>query len=143
MTTTEPLRYELDLPSPAADAFGVYVGRIGRWWDPAYTANPATLRSVTIEPRVGGRVYAVHTDLGEHRWGEVTRWRLGSELAYTFTLAQDPAHPTEVSVRFEDRGGGSSALRFEHGGWTADNLDARPRFQDWPRLLARFVAELR
>ncbi|HZM19544.1 MAG TPA: hypothetical protein VFB87_09045, partial [Gaiellaceae bacterium] len=58
----------------AQHAFAVYTGRIGEWWDANYSANAETLRAVTIEPRVGGRVFATHEDLGEHDWGEVTVW---------------------------------------------------------------------
>jgi hypothetical protein len=55
---------------------------------------------VTIERFVGGRGYATHSDLGEHDWGEVTLWESGHRLVHTFTLAQDPQHPTEVAVEF-------------------------------------------
>jgi Activator of Hsp90 ATPase homolog 1-like protein len=122
----------------AQHAFAVYTGRIGEWWDPNYSANAETLRSVTIEPRVGGRVFATHEDLGEHDWGEVTVWEAGERFAHTFTLAQDPQAPSEVRVEFADDEGGCD-LRFAHGGWTEANAADRAKFNDWPVLLERFA----
>ena len=123
----------------AQHAFAVYTERIGEWWDPSYSANPETLRAVTIEPRVGGQVFATHEDLGEHNWGEVTAWEPGRRLVHTFTLAQDPRNPSEVSVELVDREGGCT-LQFAHGGWTEANTEARAKFGDWPVLLERFHA---
>lgn len=123
----------------ATQAFETYSGRIAEWWDPRYTANPETLQAVTIEPRVGGRVYATHSDLREHDWGEVTVWERGRRIVHTFTLAQDPQHPSEVAVEFEATEAGST-VRFEHRGWSEDNAAVREKFGDWPIMLERFVA---
>jgi hypothetical protein len=136
-----PLVHELTLRMAPGDAFAVYTGRIGEWWDPRYTASPETLRDVTIEPRVGGRVYATHDNVERHDWGEVTAWEPGCRLVHTFTLAQDPRHPSEVTVEFAPCAGpGESAVRLAHGGWTEANAAAREKFGDWPLLLDRFAA---
>jgi uncharacterized protein YndB with AHSA1/START domain len=142
---TSPITEERALGCNVEHAFATYTGRIGEWWDPRYTANAETLQAVTIEPRAGGRVYATHSDLGEHDWGEVTVWEPGQRLVHTFSLAQDPQHPSEVSVEFvpdEDRGeaGSHCTLRFAHGGWTKANVAAREKFGDWPVMLDRLVA---
>ena len=130
--------HERFLRCSAQHAFAVYTGRIGEWWDANYSANAETLRAVTIEPRVGGRVFATHEDLGEHDWGEVTVWEAGERFAHTFTLAQDPQAPSEVRVEFADDGDGCD-LRFAHGGWTEANAADRAKFNDWPVLLERFA----
>lgn len=130
--------HERFLRCSAQHAFAVYTGRIGEWWDPNYSANAETLRAVTIEPRVGGRVFATHEDLGEHDWGEVTVWEPGRRFAHTFTLAQDPQAPSEVSVELAAVEGGCD-LRFAHGGWTEANAASRTKFNDWAVLLDRFA----
>jgi hypothetical protein len=134
-----PHRFERALPLGAAEAFAVYVDRIGEWWDPRYTANADSLVGVTIEQQVGGRAYAMHSDMGRDDWGEILVWEPGLRLVHTFTLAQDPAHPSEISAEFEDRGGGS-VLQFAHGGWTVENARDRAKFGEWPLLLDRFAA---
>jgi uncharacterized protein YndB with AHSA1/START domain len=136
---SDPIVQELSLDCSAEQAFDIYAGRIGEWWDPSYTANAETLEAVTIEPRVGGRVFATHSDVGRDDWGEVTQWEPGRRLVHTFALAQDPEHPSEVSVEFAPAGDGC-IVHFEHGGWNEANAAARDKFGDWPILLARFAA---
>jgi hypothetical protein len=133
------IAFEYSLPCSPEHAFDTYVGRIGEWWHPDYSASAETLHGVTIEPRVGGRVYATHSDLGQHEWGEVTVFEPGRRVAHTFSLAQDPAHPTEVTAEFAAEGGGCT-LRFVHGGWTEANAADRRKFGDWRVLLDRFSA---
>ena len=62
----------------------------------------------------------------------------GRRFAHTFTLAQDPQAPSEVSVEFVDEEGGCT-LRHAHGGWTEANSGDRAKFNDWPVLLDRFA----
>ena len=130
---------EYRLSSSPEHAFATYTGRIGEWWNGRYTANAETLEAVTIEPRVGGRVYATHSDIGRDDWGEVTVWEPGRRLVHTFTLSQDERHPSEVSVEFAPDEGGC-VMRFAHGGWTEANVSERRKFSDWSHLLNRFAA---
>jgi uncharacterized protein YndB with AHSA1/START domain len=136
------ITHERSLRCSAEQAFATYAGRIGEWWDPRYTANAETLQAVTIEPRLGGLVYATHRDMGEHDWGEVTVWEPGHRLVHTFTLAQDSQHPSEVAVEFVpgEKTPTGCTVRFAHGGWTAANAAARKKFGDWPVMLDRFAA---
>jgi|SRR5215203_4294661 len=131
----DPITFELALRCSAEDAFTTYTERIAEWWDPRYTANPETLMDVTIEPRAGGRVYATHSDSGEHDWGHVTVWEPARRLVHTFTLAQDPAHPSEVTIDFSD-----GRVDLAHGGWTEANAGDRKKFSDWPQILDRYAS---
>ncbi len=136
--TTAAIVSEYTLSASPEHAFATYTERIGEWWDGQYTANAETLEAVTIEPRVGGRVYATHSDLGRDDWGEVAVWEPGRRLVHTFTLAQDERHPSEVSVEFVPDEGGC-VMRFAHGGWTEANVAERRKFSDWSHLLNRFA----
>ena len=51
----DPIVHEYDLVCTPELAFDVYTRRIGEWWHPDYSADPATLQTVTIEAGVGGR----------------------------------------------------------------------------------------
>ena len=134
----DPIALSYTLTCPPEQAFDAYVRRVGDWWHPDYTASPATLETVVIEPRVGGRVYERHSDGREFQWGEVTVWEPARRLAYTSTLAQSRAHPSEITVRFAPLAGGSS-VHFEHGGWNEDNAKDRQKFGDWSLLLDRYT----
>jgi hypothetical protein len=138
--STAPITHQYLLRCSADHAFSTYTRRIGEWWDARYTANAETLETVEIEPRVGGRVRARHRDIGEDDWGEVTVWEPGRRLVHTFTLAQDPGHPSEVAVEFVAREADGCTIRFAHAGWTAANAAARKKFTDWPVMLDRFAA---
>jgi hypothetical protein len=141
VTSVEPIVHEYALRCDPESAFVIYTTRIGDWWDPRYSANPETFTSVTIEPWVSGRIYASHEDLGQHDWGEVTLWQPGRRVVHTFTLAQDPSHPSEVAAKFEPgEDGPGCILRFEHGGWNETNAATREEFGDWPVMLDRFAA---
>jgi uncharacterized protein YndB with AHSA1/START domain len=143
--STSPITHECSLRCSAERAFATYTSRIGEWWDPRYTANAETLKAVTIEPYLGGRVYATHSDMGEHDGGEVVAWEPARRLVHTFTLAQDPQHPSEVEVEFVPAEGRSHTgtgctVRFAHGGWTEANAAVRKKFGDWRVMLDRFAA---
>jgi uncharacterized protein YndB with AHSA1/START domain len=135
-----PIAHEYRLRCGPARAFDAYAAQFGRWWPPAYTANPHTLRSVTIEPRVGGRVFATHEDLGDIEWGRVTAWEPNRRLAYTSTLAQSHEHPNEITVEFTPEGEVGCLVRFSHGGWREGSLADRKKFSDWRAILDRFAA---
>lgn len=136
---TAPIAHRYEVSCSAERAFSVYVNRIGEWWHPTYTANPATLEGVTIEPGAGGRIYATHTDLGDIDWGRVTLWEPPGRLVHTFALAQSQDHPSEVSVSFAPQRAGCR-VDFEHGGWNENNALDRAKFSEWPVMLDRFAA---
>lgn len=133
-----PIRFSLDLACSPEHAFAVFTGRIGEWWSPRYTSNPETLDTVVIEPVAGGRVFERHRDGDEFDWGHVVACVPGQSLVYSSTLAQDPAHPSEIAVTFSPRGTGSR-FDFEHRGWDEANEGFRSKFRDWPALLGRFA----
>lgn len=129
------LDYELDCsPELAWDAF---VRRINEWWHPAYA--PEGLREVRIDPLVGAAVTMRVGDGSTYQWGTVTISEYPYHYAQTFTLAQDPEHPSSLDVTFERHLRGSR-MHFAHGGWTAGNVSGRARFTEWGILLDRFAA---
>jgi hypothetical protein len=137
--TTDPIHVDLELECSPGRAFEVYVDDIARWWDPMYTADAATFDGVLIKPGVGGAVVESHRDGRCIVWGRVTVWQPGRRLAYTSVLAQTAEHPSEITLAFAATADGC-AVAFDHGGWNAGNASDRARFNDWPKLLARYVA---
>ncbi len=82
---------------PPDQAFATFTGRIDIWWPPEGDA-PGPIVDVRIEPRVGG-------------WGTVLTWDPGRRYRQSFTLAQDPAHPSELDVTFTPTARDDRALR--------------------------------
>jgi hypothetical protein len=135
-----PIRHDYVLPVTPREAFDAYVEHIGQWWDPAYSPSADGYRGLTIEPRVGGRVYLVDASMGEVVWGEVLAITPGAVVEHTSSLGQDAAHPTAISVRFVPLDGGRTRVEFEHGGWSSDNAGYRAKFTDWRVILDRYAA---
>lgn len=134
----EPIRHRLELSCSSAHAFGVFTGRIGRWWDPVYSPEPESFTGADIEPWVGGRATMTSASAAPFPWGTVTVWEPGRAYAQTFSLAQNPEQPSAITVHFEPTASGC-VVEFEHGGWTSENAGAREKFGDWPHLLGRFA----
>ena len=136
--TLDPIVHEYEVRCSPEQAFEVYTEWIGDWWHRDYSANPETLSTVTVEPRVGGRVYSTHTAEGDLAWGKVTVWEPGRQFSYASTLAQSREHPSTVTVTFDPIAPGCH-VHFEHGGWSAENVHDRRKFTDWPAILDRFA----
>lgn len=128
----------LNLRCPPARAFHAYT-EIGAWWPARYSADPATFATVVLEPRLGGTLTTTHTDGLAYTWGTVTEWDPPTGLAHTSTLAQDRDTPSLVRVTFTPAGDGT-LVEHVHGGWREGNLADRPKFGDWPVLLAAYRA---
>jgi hypothetical protein len=99
--TLSPIVLDYLLRVPCVRAFECYAGRIGEWWPAQYSRDAAGFAGVTIEPFVGGRVYASFRDGSTDDWSEVLAYEPGRLVRHTFTLAQSPDAPSELDVTFE------------------------------------------
>lgn len=118
---TDAIVKTLDLRCTAAHAFDVFVTRIGVWWPldshAASAADGKAALGVTIEPRVGGRVYETKHDGSTDAWGEVLDIQPGARLAITWHPGTNKANPTRVEVAFQDLGPGQCRVTLTHSGW--------------------------
>jgi catechol 2,3-dioxygenase-like lactoylglutathione lyase family enzyme len=132
-----PIEHTYVLACAPEAAFEAFTRRIGDWWHPAYA--PDGMTGIHVAPAVGGPAMIRLTGGTAYQWGTVTDWDPPRHYAQTFTLAQDPEHPSTLDVTIEG-GGDGCTVRFVHGGWTPGNLAGRARFTEWPILLDRFAA---
>ena len=113
----------------AGDAFRLFTDKIGAWW-PVQTHTLAqhdkgqrTVR-VTVEPRVGGRVFETLQDDRELEWGTVLAYEPGRLFTMEWRLGRPPEHATEVSVEFEPRDRNSCRVTLTHSNWECMGDDA-------------------
>lgn len=117
-----PIVKSIDVRRSAADAFRIFTEEVSAWW-PMKThsrakdaAGERTVK-VTIEPRVGGRVYETLHDGRELEWGEVSAFEPGKHFAMNWTMGRPKEQTTDVIVRFEPLGAQSCRVTLTHENW--------------------------
>lgn len=117
-----PIVKSIDVRRSAADAFRIFTEEVSAWW-PMKThsrakdvAGERTVK-VTIEPRVGGRIYETLHDGRELEWGEVSAYEPGAVFAMNWTLGRPKAQTTDVIVRFEHLTAQSCRVTLTHENW--------------------------
>ncbi|MEZ5751362.1 MAG: SRPBCC domain-containing protein [Paracoccaceae bacterium] len=120
---TDPIVKTIDVPCSPAHAFNVFANRIADWWPlDGHAASAAAGKAalgVTVEPRVGGRVFETMHDGAIDLWGEVLTYVPGEGLSFTWHPGNNKAHPTHVSVSFAAVANGACRVTLTHSGWEA------------------------
>ena len=117
-----PIVKTVEVRRSPGDAFRAFAEEIGAWW-PLETHTRARdsegERSVdvTVEPRVGGRVFETLSDGRELDWGEVLAWEPGVRLELTWRLGLLREQTTRVGVEFEALEGSGCRVTLTHSDW--------------------------
>lgn len=112
-----PIRRSTLVRSGVEHTFAVFVREIGTWWPtPTFSAGKDRVRSVTVEPRRGGRVFETWHDATVVEWGRLLAWE--PPHGFTMTWTSTPA-PTEVELTFRPLGPALTRVTVEHRGWEA------------------------
>lgn len=140
----EPLELSFDVAASAEHAFTVWTRDIGRWWPADHTTSGEPGLTVTLEPRVGGRIFERTVDGRESDWGEVLVWEPPRRLVYTWHLRRTPAEATEVEIRFVATAPAATRVEIEHRGWERLGSEG-PSWRErnhggWTTLLPHYVA---
>jgi hypothetical protein len=117
-----PVVKSIDVRRSAGDAFRIFTEEISAWWPlathtRAKTAAGEVTARVSIEPRVGGRVYETLHDGRELDWGEVSAYTPGVLFAVKWRLGRPVEQTTDVSVRFEALSADSCRVTLTHENW--------------------------
>jgi hypothetical protein len=141
--TVEPLRLDFEIDCPAAHAFEVWTTRLSNWWPRGHSASGRDDTVVTLEPRLGGRIFEQAPDGTQVDWGEITAWNPPHRLGYLWHIGRDRTDATDVELTFVDLGDGTTRLEIVHSGW--DRLGATgPAWRDantvgWSAVVPDFV----
>jgi hypothetical protein len=117
-----PIVKSIDVRRSVADAFRLFTEEMSAWW-PLETHTRANTKAgevttgVTVEPRVGGRIYETLNDGRELEWGEVARYEPGAHFAMNWTMGRPAEQSTLVSVRFEPLSDASCRVTLTHENW--------------------------
>lgn len=148
---SDALELEFAVDAPVAHAFEMWTARIEMWWPRDHTVSGDSSAAIVFEPREGGRIFERTPAGDEHAWGEVLAWEPPARLVLAWRINGqfkcDPAVHTEVEVRFDEAGDGTTRIEFEHRLLEnlGDGRDQAAQAMDggWGTILARFkdVAE--
>lgn len=103
----------------AEDAFRVFVEEPLGWW-PENHAFVEDRRSLTIEPRVGGRYYEQGANGTEVAWGTIVEWTPPRRIVMTWRVGADwrPVFDDErasfIEVDFRPAGSGHTEVALTH-----------------------------
>jgi uncharacterized protein YndB with AHSA1/START domain len=139
----EPLLVELEVGCGVEHAFATWTQRFASWWPRGHsvTENPV---AVTLEPRLGGRIFERTRDGREIDWGVITAWEPPHRLGYRWHIRRSPAEATDVDIRFVAASSGRTRLEITHTGWERLGAAAE-EWRDanrggWAGLLPHFAA---
>lgn len=116
--TVEPVRKELVVAASQVRAFRVFTEGMDRWWPRSHHIGSSPLARQVLEPRLGGRWYAISQDGSECDLGTVLLWAPPDRLVLTWQLTADwkydATFATEVEVTFAALGPKSTRVELWH-----------------------------
>lgn len=121
--TDTPVRRTVTVAASQERAFRVFTEQFGTWWPKEYHIGASEMADFVLETRVGGRWYEVGVDGKECDTGRVTAYQPPDRLALAWHLDgawrydPDPAHASEVEVRFIAEGPQRTRVELEHRGF--------------------------
>jgi uncharacterized protein YndB with AHSA1/START domain len=123
-TTDLSVRKQITVEAPRERAFEVFTEGFASWW-PLDTHHIGTKAAVTVvmEPRTGGRWFERAADGSECDWGRVTDWQPPERVLLAWMLDPewhydpDPAHATELEIRFVALDPTTTRVELEHRGF--------------------------
>ena len=141
MTAVPPIRQQVVVQLPAAEAFALFTAGIGGWWPMARHSVFGEGSSVAFE---GARLIERS---GERSavWGTVREWTPGERLSFTWHPGSEMDQASLVQVSFTPSEDGT-LVTLEHSGWEvyADPQAARDQYDNgWPLVLARYQESAR
>ena len=111
-----PVHQDTLVRSDIEHTFDVFVRTIGAWWPRRISAGQEQMADVTLEPRIGGRVYETWHDGTEVGWGTIIEWSPPAGFTINWTATPEA---TEVELTFRALGPALTRVAVEHRGWEA------------------------
>ena len=146
----EPVRKTVRVKVPIAHAFEVFTGGLARWWPPNVGVGKRPIRTVLMEPRLGGRWLEIAEDGTETVVGTITLWEPPRRLVLIWQInAQwkpDASMRSEVDVRFTPDGPDATVVELVHHKFETMGADAGASMRKdvaggWPGFMERFAQE--
>jgi uncharacterized protein YndB with AHSA1/START domain len=145
-----PVQKSVYVRAPIAHAFEVFTSGLTRWWPFTHGVGKKPIRTVLMEPRLGGRWLEIAEDGTETPVGTITLWEPPHRLVMLWQVnAQwkpDAAMRSEVDLRFTADGPEATKVELLHHKFETMGAEAGASLRKdvdggWPGLMQRFVEE--
>jgi uncharacterized protein YndB with AHSA1/START domain len=150
------VRRTVELAAPIEMAYSLFTDGMTTWWPRQNTFSRGAFKSVTIEPKAGGRWYEQAADGREEDWGRVLVWEPPNRLVLTWQInAQGQPEPDSkkasvVEVRFVEAGQGLTRVKLEHREFHRHGPEAGEVWREgmesedgWDNLLGKYSQAVR
>lgn len=149
-----PVRESITVPTGQQRAFEVFTEQLGMWWPREYSIGPVEMADFVVERWPGGRWYEVGVDGTECETGLITAYEPPDRLILAWHLDgswrydPDPAHASEVEIRFVAQGSDRTRVDVEHRHFERHGDSAHAVREavasrgGWGRCLAEYAAYL-
>jgi hypothetical protein len=148
MINVAPVRKQLVVKASQSRAFAVFTAGMSRWWPATHSILKSPLKEYVVEPREGGRWYAVGEDGSSCQTGYVIAWQPPRSLLLAWQInaewQYDPNLVTEVEVNFITESANTTRIELEHrylermGGKAAEIRNAIDSPGGWGAILESF-----
>ena len=145
------VRKEIVVDAPADRAFRVFTEQFDQIKPRDHNLLSVPIAETVFETHVGGHVYDRGEDGSECRWARVLafdppeRFVISWDIGPTWQLETDPAHTSEVEVRFAPEGPARTRVELEHryldrhgDGWQSAREGVGGE-AGWPLYLQRYA----
>ncbi len=145
-----PVRKTVHVKAPIEHAFEVFTSGLARWWPLNHGIGNKPIRTVLMEPRLGGRWLEIAEDGTETSAATIIVWEPPRRFAMLWQVSAqwkpDITMRSEVDVRFVADGPEATTVELVHHKFETMGAEAGASMRrdvdgGWPGLLQRFVAE--
>ena len=149
MSSIEPVKKRVVVATSPERAFRIFTEDLDRWWPREHHIGTSPLKRAVLEPRQGGRWYAICEDGSECDTGKVLSWEPPRRLLLGWQITAqwkfDPNFLTEVEVTFTPEGPKRTRVELEHRNlerYGADAVELRKNIDSsggWSLLLQNYA----
>lgn len=119
----EPIVRTIEVPCDKEKAFRVFVEEMGSWWPLDKRAmslkDGKSVKTLNVEPRLGGRIVEISEDDEEHHWGTFTSFEPHDAVDMDFHMGMPPDSASLVEVRFTALDDGRTQVQLTQSNWEA------------------------
>jgi activator of Hsp90 ATPase-like protein len=145
-----PVRKTVHVRVPVAHAFEVFTSGLTRWWPHTHGVGKKPIKTVLMEPKLGGRWLEISEDGTETTVATITLWEPPHRFVMLWQINSkwqpDAAMKSEVDVRFFTEGSKATRVELLHHKFETMGAEAGASMRKdvdggWPGLMQLFVEE--